>query len=168
MTDKTFSALVRQEFGYLVDDFEFSVEENLYGLEPFSDGTVEFSSGKVVVEVQLDRFDVMVSIGPASEPKVARVGLQTAVAYLTRGKIATIIDKAAALHDYQASINYQVTQYPSVLRHECTPLSQPSFNEWFSLIKFRLEGMQADYKRLTGKDLPIDERLTAYVRAKGG
>src|SRR6266540_3109844 len=71
VTADSFPSLVRREFAYLVDDFSCSVQEKLYGAEPFSDGVIEFWCDKVVISVQLDRFDVIVSIRPPSEPLVS-------------------------------------------------------------------------------------------------
>jgi hypothetical protein len=166
VTADSFPSLVRREFAYLVDDFSCLIQEKLYGAEPFSDGVIDFWCDKVVVSVELDRFDVIVSIRPPSEPEIARIGLQTAVAYLTKHTVTKIIDKTAAPSEYEAGIKYQIVTYAALMREYCAPVFRETFTEWLAMMQLALREMQEDYKRLTGKSLPSNEPFTAYVKAK--
>lgn len=166
MAIESFPNLVRREFAYLVDNFGFSVQEKLYGSEPFDDGIIELSSSHAVVSVQLDRGDVLVLVGPASEPTVARVSINTVVEYLTHEQVKDAVALPEMPRGYEARIRYQITQYAAAIRQYCGPIFQEDFSDWLALSKLALKRMQEQYKHWTGKNLPGNDRLTAYVRAK--
>jgi hypothetical protein len=149
-----------------VRDYDFSVVEELYGPEPFSDGLVEFRSEHAIVSIRLDRGDVLIRIGPIAEPEIARVSIQTAAEALSQGKVKAIIAPREMPNNFEERIDFQLAKYASALRQYCEPILRADFSDWLSLNRFALEKMQKEYRALTGQSLPDNERLTTYVRSK--
>ncbi len=93
MEQKSFSALVRRHFGFLIEEYGYSITENLYNTQPFGGGIIQLQSSNVIIYIMLDREDLSILIGPSTEPKIAWLSVDTIVDYLTDGKVKSIISR---------------------------------------------------------------------------
>jgi len=165
---KTFSELVRRHLKYLTDEYGFSVKERLYGSEPFSDGIIEFWSSATVVVVQLDRFDLMISIGPSVESEVVRLGLPRVIEFLAQGTQTFRLNFPASPTSSEEIVESGLAQYAPVLRQHCDSVLRGDLSWWPDACKYAVKAMQDEYRSLTGLELPQEayQSLTRYIQSK--
>jgi hypothetical protein len=165
---RTFAELVRWHFKYLTDEYGFSVKEKLYGSEPFSDGIIEFQSSATVVVVQLDRFDLMISIGPSAESEAARLGLSRVIEFLTQGTQTFRLNFPAPPISSENSVESGLAQYAPALRQYCDAALRGDLSWWPDACKYAVKAMQDEYRSLTGLELPqaAYQSYTRYIQSE--
>lgn len=167
MENSNFPRLVRKYFSYLENTYGFhSVNEHMYGSEPFSDGIIEFQSATTVVTVQKDRWDVFVNIRPSSEPEIAELSINIIVDFLTNEKEIYLEKYPKAPSSIETRVDYQLITYAELLKKYGVPLLRGDFSWWLDACKYFLKRMQDHYRSHTGKELPENERFTMYVKSK--
>ncbi len=165
MARKTFSSLVRQYFGYLMDDYGFSVTEDVFSSQPYSHGEIEFRSSTTVVSIGLDRFDIFVDIGPSAEPRIARLSLQRIVEFLTQGK-ETFILNPDSRSSPKATIESRLARSATGLRQHCDPVLRGDFSWWLDALGYFLKHLQDQYHSMTGLAFPENDQFAMYIRSK--
>lgn len=163
---KTFSELVRRHFKYLIDEYGFAVKERIYGSEPFSDGLIEFWSDRTVVVIQLDRFDLMISLGPATAPESVRLGLERVIGFLVHDTQTFHLSLPASPISRQEIIEVGLTQYAPALRRYCDSILRGDLSWWPAACQYTVKALQTEYRTLTGLELPPKayHALAQYAR----
>lgn len=167
MSAQSFPSLVQQQFKFLVSDYSFATNEQLYGTEPFSGGKIEFRSLTTSVVIVLDQGEVWARIGPTEEPEIGQLSLTRIVEYFSQGK-----DQSLLLHDYKPVlelpdfVKWRLSLIASALLRYCDAFLRGDFSDWLMIQKWFLNEMRTHYRAMTGKELPEDEQFTSYLRSK--
>lgn len=161
-----FTELVKNHFHFLIAEFGFSNLNEDYNLRVSSDRLVEFRSEATIVIVVDDKYSVCVHVGPVLEPPIAQVELTTVISFLAPDEqVSAYISPPELKGQPQKRIRYQVEKKALLLKQYCEPFLKGDFSRWLDLENFIIEGARANYKKLTGKDLP-ETALAEYVRVK--
>ena len=162
---QTFSESVKWHFKYLIDEYGFAVKERLYGSGPFSDGLIEFWSDTTVVVIQLDRFDLMISLGPATEPESVRLGLERVIGFLMHDTPTLRLSLPTAPVSRQEIIEVGLTQYAPALRRYCDSILRGDLSWWPAACQYTMKALQTEYRALTGLELPPEayQSLAQYA-----
>lgn len=166
--DKTFPTLTRECFRFLTDDYSFTVKEKLYGTQPYSGGEIEFRSPSTALVVSLDRDGMSARLGPSSEPEIGWLSVESIVERYSHGmdnSLLNLPDRSAyTMEDW---VQLRIGRYASAVRKYCVPFLEGDFSEWLELQRWLLKKMQDQYRALSGRDLPENEKFSVYIRSKG-
>ena len=163
MTDKTFVEMVHQHFGFLINEFQYKVNQEYQSQDQYDSGFVEFTSSTVVLQVKKDGQNLLVSIMPRGEPEVSREYLPTISEALSVFK-AEECPVIVAPHEYEKALNL----YASLLKENLKNLLVGDFSQWLEILRFKIEDRKKDYFSWTGKKLPPNtfRQLEEYIRSK--
>ncbi len=147
-----FPKLVRKYFGYLVDDFDYSVEDKPNNIGPFNYGVIEFRSPKTTIQVgrEQDRpTDVVyVQVKPSKAPNEVSKSLRWIVDAL--GIKADLPDDFTPPQQLENSLK----KYAFCLKEHCLEFILGDFSKWDRVLKYFIEKKKEHYRSLTGIELP--------------
>jgi len=166
MNKKSFPSLVRQYLGFLIDDYGFSLKEDINHSESFGEGVIVFWSKTTVVSIRLDRGEIWDEIGPSTEPPVAWLSQGAIIHFLTNEKRKFPINYTEYSNRIDTGIELMLTNYAQLLREYCEPILRGDFSWWLDACEFTLKYIQDEYRSITGLELPENEPFTVYVRSK--
>ncbi len=156
----SFSMCVREKFGFLKEEFDYTIYAHLYGSEPWSDGTIEFVSPTTLIEIGKDRGSFWVLIRPAKEPDIAKKSLETIVASLSLMDESDFPPGPVAPAQYENTLEF----YAQTLRKHCMSFIRGDFSLWTKVLRYHLNKMKREF----GKKLPPKtySDLENYIRSK--
>jgi hypothetical protein len=167
MAITTFSDMVRRHFRFLIDEYGFSVKEDLYGSEPMDGGRIEFRSLSTILFIELDRGGLSNRIGPIVEPEVGWSSLEMLVEFFTNGKDTSLVDVSKrGQYTYESWIEFRLIAYQFGARKYCEPFLRGDFSQWLEIQKWFLEKMEDEYHDKTGLEFPQNQRYTKYLKSK--
>ncbi len=132
-----FAEIVKQNFGYLLDNYGFSVVDESYNPEWFGDALVEFQSAQLQVLVIRERGDVFLFVSPLSHPEY-RFELSEIINFLApnereRVKVYFFPDLPG---EPEKSMDLQSANLARVLYQYGSPLLRGEFLQWKELSEF--------------------------------
>lgn len=151
MTGSMFNEQVKRQFGYLIEDYGFSVVGERYNPEAFGNSLVEFRSGSIAMRVLLDRGQVMVDFRPCVGPAESWYGLCSVIEFLAPETNEPAYIFPETWDNYQDMINWQVDRLAGVVRRYCARLLRGEFSEWGEIAEARNRKAIDEYKALTGE-----------------
>ncbi len=128
--DYNFTGQIKQNFLYLIDEYGFSLTEELFSPESFGNALVIYSSEHVDITITLDRGEVLVDLTPAFDMSKRTYSLPVLLNYLN-------IRKSKAVHvahekrlDYNTQVIRQIEQVAQMLKRHCSSILIGQFTEW--------------------------------------
>ncbi len=116
MEHDIFAELAKKYFQYLIADYGFSVVHESYYPQAFGDSLVQFQSNTTVVLLTRDKGQVLIDLGPSSEPRIAWHSLSNIIDFLAPG----IGKSVFAFPDYpgepEKSMQVQLSRLAPILR----------------------------------------------------
>lgn len=159
MAQYVFNEQVKKHFGYLMDDYGFSVAEERYDAEIFGNSLVRFRLGPTQVRVVLDKGQVRAEMAPYPEIRGRWFILSEVIGFLApeadeRGEIVVPDGR-----DYDRKVDWQLARMARILRQYCKPVLRAEFSQWDEMDEAaRRESMEI-YRALTGKEpMVIDSK----------
>ena len=151
MGENPFVERVRSYFGYLVEDYGFSVAERRYDEKAFGNSLVRFRSAATDVTVVLDRGQVFVYLAPRPESSGHRLNMRDVVDYLAPEPHEPVYVFPEEWNDYWSMVDSQVRRLARVLERYCTPVLAGEFSKWEEIVEIIQKESLDKYRRLTGK-----------------
>jgi hypothetical protein len=168
MDDNKFVVMVRRYFSFLIREYGYSTREEIYSHESLGDALVEFWSPATLVSIRLDRFDIILLMGPFGEEKVARLSPEILIDFLTAGKNKLLEGHVESGGNLESKLEFELIRYAKVLREYCDPILRGDFSMWLDALKFFIRKMQKDYHSWSGLDLPVEvyKPIEDYIKTK--
>ena len=152
-----------KHYGYLVEEFSYTVKDKRYTANPLSDGVIEFVSSKTIIEVQKDRNAFIVSLKPANEPEVSRMSLPWILEALN-------IKKSDSFPGEVAPEGYDkvLRENAELLRKYCLDIVQGDFSRWLDILQYFVDQSKRGYRSRTGRELPkrVHQDREDYIKSK--
>ena len=165
MTKSSFPNLVNKHFGYLIDNYHFVERKKLYRSEPFSDGVIEFRSAQTVISVRKNRDEIMIRVGPVSDPDISRLSIGDIASFINQSKRLSPFEDIDLPTASEARVEKQITIYANLLKQYCEPMLRGDFSWWMDAFKYFAQNVKEEYRSATGLDLPIKD-FDEYIRSK--
>ena len=152
MSDYLVTEQIKKKFRYLVDEYGFSVANELYTPDIFGNGLVEYHSDFVNIAVVLDRGQLQVDISPYPNPSnYSSFGLPSIIENIAPESGETDYVYPEKLEDYRSSIDWQIDRLADLLQRYCVPVLRAEFSNWEQMDQQRQKRALKEYKTLTGK-----------------
>ena len=165
MQSESFSSLVKQYFGYLIDEYNFQIKRE-YDSFNFNNSSVEFHSPMTIVVVTLERGATFVLIGPSSEPEIARLSLESIIDFLSQGRDTDLIDTKDTIGNIRLQTEYCLSRYATLLQNYGDSVLRGDFSWWVDACKYTLAKIHDTYRSLTSEEPPKDDPLAEYIKIK--
>jgi len=82
------SDLILQYFGYLITEFNFSVEKKVFDPGTMGNAFVIFISSQVGIEIVIDRDQLLMTMGDPMEPREKRIEYSAVLQYFAPSEVA--------------------------------------------------------------------------------
>jgi hypothetical protein len=142
--------IIRQQFHFLVDEYSFSIVEELYSPDVMGNALVVFKSISTVVKVVVDRSQVLVEIGAISWAEKDLFELSDVISYFHSG-IKEVYKFEEGSTENRANIESQASQLAFLLGEYCVPLLNGNFSMETKIREIesrRVESMMEHFKKL--------------------
>ena len=126
MTPNLFSDLVKQHFSYLLNDYGFAVADERYYPQAMGNAEVWLKSNLVGLRIVLDRGQVLVSLGPLSQPERDWFELYDVIRFFSPS--LNVYEFPEDFSDYKAALETQIKRLALVILHYCDPLLRSDFS----------------------------------------
>ncbi len=117
------SDLIVQHFRYLIDEYDFKIEQKEFDPSAMGNAIVIFNSIKIGVEIVIDRDQVLISIGNRSDPRREWFEFSDVVKYFAPS-MNNVYDFPEKTPDitWDEVVETQLTRLAVILRESCKPL----------------------------------------------
>lgn len=142
--------IIRQQFHFLVDEYSFSIVEELYSPDVMGNALIVFKSISTIVKVVVDRSQVLVEIGAISWAEKDLFEFSDVISYFHSG-IEEVYKFGEGSTDNRANIESQASQLAFLLREYCVPLLNGNFSMETKIREIesrRVESMMEQFKKL--------------------
>ena len=148
-----FQELVVRHFSYISADKRFSMVRNL-GSESFGNALIEYQSKETILQISLDKSQVLIDIKPRSMTHTSWFGLPSLIEFLSPESNEAAYVFPDKWDDYDDMIEWQVKRVARILHQYCEPILSGKFTKWKKVAEMRLKKVQKEYKDITGEDYP--------------
>jgi hypothetical protein len=155
----SFLICVKKNFSFLEDEFAYISRENLYGSEPWADGTIEYYSTKTTIVIGKDRNSFFVLLKPSEESEIAVQSLATIVASLSTMKEDDFPGPVAPAQ-YEKTLEF----YAQTLRQYCLTFIKGDFSTRTKVLRYHLNWMRSRYETKSPPD--AYSKLEDYIELK--
>lgn len=122
-----FSALVKKHFGYLMDEYGFTVTRESYHPEFMGNAQVVFESRLVGIDIVCDRNQVLIALGLLSQ--VRRDWLEFAnVVRIFAPEVETVYIFPEDFSNREAALETQISRLAQLMRQHCGPVLKGDFS----------------------------------------
>lgn len=143
--------IIRQQFHLFVDEYSFSIVEELYSPDVMGNALVVFKSTSTIVKVVVDRSQVLVQIGAISWAEKDLLEFSDVINYFYPG-IDEVYNFEEGSLDNKADIESQAKRLAFLLHKFCGPLLHGNFSmesKIREIEKRRVELMLEQFKKLS-------------------
>lgn len=164
MNTSSFLLSAQKNFGFLIDDFGYSIQDKRYDPNnPWSDGVIEFISPRTTIRVQKDRGAFIVFVKPTGEPEVSRMSLPWILEALSVMSSDDFPGEASPA-EYDNVLNFNAR----LLKMHCMSMILGNFSRWLNVLKYFVDQSKSGYLSRTGKQLPdrVHQEREDYIKSK--
>jgi len=152
MSDYQFAEAVKYKFGYLIEDYGYSVTDEEYHTEEFGNILVRFRSISLDIIVGLDRGQVYVDVSPRPSRPDYQFGLPTIIqSTAPEAEDFAYIYPEEPDDPYQR-IDWQVSRVADLLRKYCSSVLKGEFASWDEMDQWRNQKVLGVYRAIKNKD----------------
>jgi hypothetical protein len=160
-TEYNFRANARKYFDFLINEFGYSVKEELFVNNPNSDGRINYYSPTTQIGIYKDRWDFSFGIKPALEPEIAGADIHTILEALKISGTKLNINPVTP-NNYDSTLK----QYAEVLRAYCVEFILGDFSKWNVIIKHKLILLQRESPNALKRQPDLFKPLEDYIKYK--
>jgi len=150
------SNLIVQYFSFLVDKYEFVVQDKKYAPEVMGNAYVVFRSPNIGIEVTIDRNQVLIAIGEQSDQRKKWFDFTDVMRYFSPsvGEVYVFPDKTID-NTWEDVIEIQLQRLSSMLRDSCKPILRGELwmkEDIANIKRIRKENMFREFNRAAKDD----------------